>query len=134
MPFGMKVSAGIPWPGKSWATNASRSMAWAIARRSFGLLVGAALRRKVSQNTVRSGVLTRFCLRLESPATLAACAGCTAISSSEPALYFVKAAAPSFTTSKSIEVRVGLAPQSVSYTHLRAHETRHDLVCRLLLE
>src|SRR5450756_643159 len=27
---------------------------------------------------------------------------------------------------------VDLAP--VSYTHLRAHETRHDLVCRLLLE
>ena len=26
----------------------------------------------------------------------------------------------------------GLCP--VSYTHLRAHETRHDLVCRLLLE
>src|SRR5450756_1819817 len=26
----------------------------------------------------------------------------------------------------------GLA--TVSYTHLRAHETRHDLVCRLLLE
>src|SRR5450756_3053819 len=25
-------------------------------------------------------------------------------------------------------------PASVSYTHLRAHETRHDLVCRLLLE
>ena len=24
--------------------------------------------------------------------------------------------------------------ESVSYTHLRAHETRHDLVCRLLLE
>src|SRR5450756_396885 len=23
---------------------------------------------------------------------------------------------------------------SVSYTHLRAHETRHDVVCRLLLE
>src|SRR5450759_5824192 len=23
---------------------------------------------------------------------------------------------------------------AVSYTHLRAHETRHDLVCRLLLE
>src|SRR5450756_125199 len=27
---------------------------------------------------------------------------------------------------------VAMAP--VSYTHLRAHETRHDLVCRLLLE
>src|SRR5659263_108563 len=26
------------------------------------------------------------------------------------------------------------ARQPVSYTHLRAHETRHDLVCRLLLE
>src|SRR5665648_691219 len=24
--------------------------------------------------------------------------------------------------------------ESVSYTHLRAHETRHDIVCRLLLE
>src|SRR5450756_2676189 len=31
----------------------------------------------------------------------------------------------------------GIAIQTlvpVSYTHLRAHETRHDLVCRLLLE
>src|SRR5450756_2928336 len=26
------------------------------------------------------------------------------------------------------------SPDAVSYTHLRAHETRHDLVCRLLLE
>src|SRR5450756_2326136 len=26
------------------------------------------------------------------------------------------------------------AAVAVSYTHLRAHETRHDLVCRLLLE
>src|SRR5450759_4684214 len=26
------------------------------------------------------------------------------------------------------------ATGTVSYTHLRAHETRHDLVCRLLLE
>src|SRR5450756_2769026 len=25
------------------------------------------------------------------------------------------------------------SPHAVSYTHLRAHETRHDLVCRLLL-
>src|SRR5450756_485019 len=30
--------------------------------------------------------------------------------------------------------RVGGAVAAVSYTHLRAHETRHDLVCRLLLE
>src|SRR5450756_2836302 len=30
--------------------------------------------------------------------------------------------------------RNGPGHPSVSYTHLRAHETRHDLVCRLLLE
>ena len=29
---------------------------------------------------------------------------------------------------------VGDAPMPVSYTHLRAHETVLDLVCRLLLE
>src|SRR5450756_2936283 len=28
----------------------------------------------------------------------------------------------------------GACQRAVSYTHLRAHETRHDLVCRLLLE
>src|SRR5450756_3004686 len=29
--------------------------------------------------------------------------------------------------------RAGQWLNAVSYTHLRAHETRHDLVCRLLL-
>src|SRR5450759_1111064 len=33
-----------------------------------------------------------------------------------------------------IEKSVGSVDIPVSYTHLRAHETRHDLVCRLLLE
>src|SRR5665648_541208 len=33
---------------------------------------------------------------------------------------------------KLTEIGDELSP--VSYTHLRAHETRHDLVCRLLLE
>src|SRR5450759_781878 len=38
-----------------------------------------------------------------------------------------------------VRVRTSRCPASwtartVSYTHLRAHETRHDLVCRLLLE
>ena len=28
----------------------------------------------------------------------------------------------------------GFYPEAVSYTHLRAHETEADLVCRLLLE
>src|SRR5659263_562074 len=32
-----------------------------------------------------------------------------------------------------VQVGVRLGERPVSYTHLRAHETRHDLVCRLLL-
>ena len=32
----------------------------------------------------------------------------------------------------ALDIRYAL--EAVSYTHLRAHETRHDLVCRLLLE
>src|SRR5450756_1980282 len=34
----------------------------------------------------------------------------------------------------SLQQAVKIALETVSYTHLRAHETRHDLVCRLLLE
>src|SRR5450756_1091371 len=37
-----------------------------------------------------------------------------------------------FTKSWGVDVEV--STPAVSYTHLRAHETRHDLVCRLLLE
>src|SRR5450759_215472 len=44
-------------------------------------------------------------------------------------------------TDQSSQVFLGLTSRGtpvwvnpVSYTHLRAHETRHDLVCRLLLE
>ena len=35
---------------------------------------------------------------------------------------------------KNKSVTVSEVAYAVSYTHLRAHETRHDLVCRLLLE
>ena len=35
-------------------------------------------------------------------------------------------------TARCLEFKTLEGP--VSYTHLRAHETRHDLVCRLLLE
>src|SRR5450756_3015914 len=49
------------------------------------------------------------------------------------------------TTSRTGDLATGWRPSrtgrclvnatgAVSYTHLRAHETRHDLVCRLLLE
>ena len=37
---------------------------------------------------------------------------------------------------KNLKITLVKSPigAAVSYTHLRAHETRHDLVCRLLLE
>src|SRR5450759_5503873 len=43
---------------------------------------------------------------------------------------------PESRTGRRRPVRVPPPPvaRPVSYTHLRAHETRHDLVCRLLLE
>src|SRR5450759_3281951 len=39
---------------------------------------------------------------------------------------------PPLSNQGSVEQLIECYP--VSYTHLRAHETRHDLVCRLLLE
>src|SRR5659263_518826 len=38
------------------------------------------------------------------------------------------------TSFRSRDASRGWSTRAVSYTHLRAHETRHDLVCRLLLE
>ena len=35
---------------------------------------------------------------------------------------------------RALREGIELIYNAVSYTHLRAHETRHDLVCRLLLE
>src|SRR5665648_1234415 len=40
----------------------------------------------------------------------------------------------SFTNDLYIHIETSDGTIAVSYTHLRAHETRHDLVCRLLLE
>src|SRR5665648_1141812 len=37
-------------------------------------------------------------------------------------------------TSETVHISIHIITKPVSYTHLRAHETRHDLVCRLLLE
>src|SRR5450756_1528600 len=58
------------------------------------------------------------------------------------AIFFPPCAAPSYAHRASCTLRPRLRKKvpsiatviAVSYTHLRAHETRHDLVCRLLLE
>src|SRR5450759_1447572 len=64
-------------------------------------------------------------------ATLAALAGSFLVS-------YVRARAQSlgFTCDSGVFARPErvVVTVAVSYTHLRAHETRHDLVCRLLLE
>ena len=39
-----------------------------------------------------------------------------------------------FATGQTLFGPLSVSLEPVSYTHLRAHETRHDLVCRLLLE
>src|SRR5450756_2699956 len=50
-------------------------------------------------------------------------------------VLFENAVAPAPLTAPShASMMTGVYPTAVSYTHLRAHETRHDLVCRLLLE
>src|SRR5665648_763846 len=46
-------------------------------------------------------------------------------------VFFVNSGSEAMETAQKIAVQYWRA---VSYTHLRAHETRHDLVCRLLLE
>src|SRR5450759_2275367 len=60
--------------------------------------------------------------------------GFTAFKNGIDTLLGVRSArfAPTLTTQQLRNVAHGYA--TVSYTHLRAHETRHDLVCRLLLE
>src|SRR5450756_3014056 len=46
----------------------------------------------------------------------------------------IKASFPKAEIQKCVVHQIRNSTKSVSYTHLRAHETRHDLVCRLLLE
>src|SRR5450759_1195542 len=52
----------------------------------------------------------------------------------------INALLPAARTRRPALARLGASPErmarayhAVSYTHLRAHETRHDIVCRLLL-
>ncbi|CZR99182.1 hypothetical protein CDFC105_63986 [Clostridioides difficile] len=47
-------------------------------------------------------------------------------------MFTLPVSTSSLILSKCITALIYAVP--VSYTHLRAHETRHDLVCRLLLE
>ena len=67
---------------------------------------------------------------------LEACAaGALALCACVLAALFAKYGGSLFFTLRRFPARLkGRRKKPVSYTHLRAHETRHDLVCRLLLE
>src|SRR5450756_542577 len=56
--------------------------------------------------------------------------GAFVITQLQPGAYNLAVEAPGFKKMEQKDVRV--SANAVSYTHLRAHETRHDLVCRLL--
>src|SRR5450759_4436406 len=63
----------------------------------------------------------------EAPSSWAACSSASGI----PRMKAVKSITAN---GMAIVESAMISPGMVSYTHLRAHETRHDLVCRLLLE
>src|SRR5450756_2989554 len=51
-----------------------------------------------------------------------------------PSGWRVRSPIQSMCAEQSYQSPVSESRRAVSYTHLRAHETRHELVCRLLLE
>src|SRR5450756_1887404 len=91
------------------------------------------VQRSNSWRAVRAGAYSYIC-RLRRLGVRSRGMGCVdSLAMSAPAsttkpLRQAAASASAFPT-PSRDVR-----RPVSYTHLRAHETRHDLVCRLLLE
>src|SRR5665648_504270 len=52
------------------------------------------------------------------------------VGTDEAALEAIRVNEASFRQLSGCELDGGVASMAVSYTHLRAHETRHDLVCR----
>src|SRR5450756_1670912 len=83
---------------------------------------------EVAQSFTASGVW----LIATSPTAITGDAAGIEIPASNCAMPMATAAASSPHSAPSR--RDGPTLEAVSYTHLRAHETRHDLVCRLLLE
>src|SRR5450756_2926394 len=78
--------------------------------------------------TISAGTYSENVVVTKSVTIKAASPGSTVVTASDPSkdVFVVQA------TNVRIE---GLTiTGAVSYTHLRAHETRHDIVCRLLLE
>src|SRR5450759_341857 len=88
-----------------------------------------ACRRTLSSPSLSSGSILMYPLSsasLKSSSPSPVRASTVVYPSSEPTPPKERSA---FSAVKSVQT----VHEPVSYTHLRAHETRHDLVCRLLL-
>src|SRR5450756_2414081 len=113
-------------------------------RRPAGGHVPSARRIMVGSVPVGGGapvaVQSMTCTRTgDAAATLAqvralVAAGCELVRVSLPTAEEAPAFARLVREAPALPERTAPVPITVSYTHLRAHETRHDLVCRLLLE
>src|SRR5450756_3053026 len=74
-----------------------------------------------------------FITRLLAPSSrLSVVSMSSAYSPRRPVVELMRSSSTMYFLSSAGEILPAATP--VSYTHLRAHETRHDLVCRLLLE
>src|SRR5450756_1757472 len=127
------------WRALGHALAVAGSMTWQV---TWSLILGFTL-SAVIESLVRKATIARL-LPDHRPRSLATASVLGAASSS--CSYAAVALARSlfrkgadFTAtmafqfaSTNLVIELGLILAPVSYTHLRAHETRHDLVCRLL--
>src|SRR5660397_274624 len=104
-------------PLKGWSLRQTRGGSFPRFRSSSGsvLPVRNSYRNHKRLAYLPVGLDRIYSRRSSSPA----CAACVAVGRRKNAYY--RAAGPNL-------------PSPVSYTHLRAHETKANLVCRLLLE
>src|SRR5450756_2831819 len=98
----------------------------AISRSSSGVMSG--LPHAVSSAPTASKELPRF-----QPGCIAATTSAAESTLGEGRCAAAGAAAAGAPRQAVRARAAATAVRAVSYTHLRAHETRHDLVCRLLL-
>src|SRR5450756_2768997 len=119
------------YPEHSNSTSGARARAVTLARRASTTSVAPISRARASRAGLTSDTTTSVAPKARAVCRLTKPMGpAPVISTREPAVTRPLRQAQMPTDSGSSSA----AASSVSYTHLRAHETRHDLVCRLLLE
>src|SRR5450756_154981 len=100
-------------------------------RSQSALVMPCAMKSQISlaETGRRAGAIPSGLSPVSGVGALLACAVNMTVSMVSAAVRRGSVPARSWPATAAASVRV----VTVSYTHLRAHETRHDLVCRLLL-